>query len=73
MEGAGDPFAELPLMPKALGEGVVLVDLVYAGGDTALVAEGRRQGATVSRAWRCWCARARSRCASGPASSRRST
>ena len=47
MEGAGDPFAELPLLPKALGEGVVLVDLVYAGDDTALVAEGRRQGATV--------------------------
>ncbi len=47
MEGAGDPFAELPLLPKALGEGVVLVDLVYAGGETALIAEGRRQGATV--------------------------
>ena len=47
MEGAGDPFAELPLMPKALGEGVVLVDLVYAGGETALIAEGRRQGATL--------------------------
>jgi shikimate dehydrogenase len=46
MEGAGDPFEELPLLPKAL-EGVVLVDLVYAGGETALLAEGRKQGATV--------------------------
>ena len=71
MEGAGDPFAELPLDRERLGGGLVLVDLVYGGDETALIAEGRAPRRRAwSRAWRCWCARAPSRCASGPASSR---
>ncbi len=47
MDGEGDPFAELPLDPERLGEGTVLVDLVYGGEETALVAEARGRGARV--------------------------
>ena len=47
MEGAGDPFAELPMEREGLGEGLVLVDLVYGGEETALIAEGRARGAQV--------------------------
>jgi shikimate dehydrogenase len=45
MPGTGDPFAELPLDPGRLGEGVTLVDLVYGGSETKLVAEARARGA----------------------------
>jgi shikimate dehydrogenase len=47
MEGAGDPFADLPIDPERLGSGVVLVDLVYGGEDTELIATGRERGAKV--------------------------
>ena len=47
MEGAGDPFAELPIERAKLGESVILVDLVYGGEETALIAEGRDRGARV--------------------------
>ena len=47
MEGAGDPFAELPIEREKLGEGMVLVDLVYGGEETALIAAGRDRGARV--------------------------
>ena len=42
-----NPFEHLPLEPERLGEGVVLVDLVYAGTESRLVAEARRRGATA--------------------------
>jgi shikimate dehydrogenase len=42
-----DPFAELPLDPARLGTGIVLVDLVYAGAESRLVAAAREQGATA--------------------------
>jgi shikimate dehydrogenase len=45
-EGA-DPFGELPLERDRLAAGVVLVDLVYAGEETALVREARARGATA--------------------------
>jgi shikimate dehydrogenase len=45
MEGAGDPFADLPLDAERIGPGLVLVDLVYGGEDTELIATGRRRGA----------------------------
>ena len=47
MEGAGDPFAELPLEAERLGTGLVLVDLVYGGEETELVATARERGADV--------------------------
>ena len=47
MDAEGDPFDELPLDPERLGEGTVLVDLVYGGEETALVAEARGRGARV--------------------------
>ena len=41
-----DPFEELPLDPQRFGKGIVLVDLVYAGSESRLVAEARGRGAT---------------------------
>ena len=47
--GMGDenPFEHLPLELERLGEGMVVVDLVYAGSESRLVAEARRRGATA--------------------------
>ena len=42
-----DPFEQLPLDPERFGPEVVLVDLVYAGGDGRLVAEARAREATA--------------------------
>ena len=47
MDLGDDPFAELPLEREALGRAVTVVDLVYAGGETALVGAAREGGATV--------------------------
>jgi shikimate dehydrogenase len=48
MDSEGDdPFDELPIDRERLDAGVVLVDLVYAGGETPLVTEARSRGATV--------------------------
>jgi shikimate dehydrogenase len=40
-----DPFEHLPIDPQRLGPGVVIVDLVYAGSESRLVAEARRRSA----------------------------
>jgi len=45
--GDEDSFAELPLEREALGAGVTVVDLVYAGGETKLLRAAREGGATV--------------------------
>jgi shikimate dehydrogenase len=45
--GDEDPFEHLPLEPERLGPGVILVDLVYAGGESRLVSEARGRGATA--------------------------
>lgn len=42
-----DPFAELPIDPERLGPGTTVMDLVYVGDETALLAEARRRGAAV--------------------------
>jgi shikimate dehydrogenase len=42
-----DPFEHLPLVPGRLGAGIVVVDLVYAGSESRLVAEARSHGATA--------------------------
>lgn len=42
-----DPFAELPLTTTAFAPGQTVVDLVYAGGQTALLAAAGAAGATV--------------------------
>jgi shikimate dehydrogenase len=42
-----DPFEELPIDGERLDAGIVLVDLVYAGRETPLIAEARERGATV--------------------------
>ena len=42
-----DPFEQLPIDPERLHEDVVLVDLVYGGGETRLVGEARARGATA--------------------------
>ncbi len=42
-----DPFEQLPLDPGSLGGGVTVVDLVYVGEETALLAEARRRGAAA--------------------------
>jgi shikimate dehydrogenase len=48
LAGAGeDPFEELPIDPGRFGDRSTLVDLVYGGGETALVREARGRGATV--------------------------
>jgi shikimate dehydrogenase len=40
-----DPFEHLPVDPDRLGAGVTVVDLVYAGSESRLVAEARFRGA----------------------------
>jgi shikimate dehydrogenase len=47
MDDERDPFDELPIDPDQLAAGVVLVDLVYVGGETPLVREARERGATT--------------------------
>ena len=47
MDSSDDPFTELPLEREALGEGVTVIDLVYAGGETALLGTAREAGATI--------------------------
>ncbi len=47
MEGETDPFDQLPIDAERLDAGIVVVDLVYAGGETELVREARRRGATA--------------------------
>jgi shikimate dehydrogenase len=48
MPGTGDPFTELPVEAEQLGDEVTVVDLVYGGDETRLVAEARsRDSATV--------------------------
>jgi shikimate dehydrogenase len=42
-----DPFDHLPLDPGRFGVDLLLVDLVYAGSESRLVAEARRRGASV--------------------------
>ena len=42
-----DPFEHLPLEPERLGAGTVVVDLVYAGSESRLLAEARSRGATA--------------------------
>jgi shikimate dehydrogenase len=42
-----DPFEQLPLDPERLDSGLVLVDLVYAGSESRLVAEARTRSATA--------------------------
>lgn len=46
-EASQDPFEQLPIDPERLSAATVLVDLVYGGEETALVAEARRRGARV--------------------------
>jgi shikimate dehydrogenase len=45
--GGEDPFEELPIERERLGAGLVLVDLVYGGEETALVRAAREGGAAV--------------------------
>jgi shikimate dehydrogenase len=47
--GMGDenPFEDLPIDPDRLGQGVAVVDLVYAGEESRLVREARGRGATA--------------------------
>jgi shikimate dehydrogenase len=47
MPETGEPFEELPIDPERFGKEVTLVDLVYGGGETRLVAEARSRDATV--------------------------
>jgi shikimate dehydrogenase len=42
-----DPFEQLPLRAEQLDDGVTLVDLVYAGGESRLVREARERSASV--------------------------
>jgi shikimate dehydrogenase len=42
-----DPFEHLPLDPERFDAEIVLVDLVYAGSESRLVAEARSRSATV--------------------------
>ena len=42
-----DPFEHLPLDPDRFDPKIVLVDLVYAGGESRLVHEARERGATA--------------------------
>jgi shikimate dehydrogenase len=43
----GDAFRELPLRREALGKGMTVVDLVYAGGETELLRAARAASAAV--------------------------
>jgi shikimate dehydrogenase len=45
--GDEDPFEHLPLDPERFGADLVVVDLVYAGAESGLVAEARARGATA--------------------------
>jgi shikimate dehydrogenase len=45
--GDEDPFEQLPLDPDRLGEGMIVVDLVYAGSASRLLDEARERGASV--------------------------
>jgi shikimate dehydrogenase len=45
--GEAEPWDQLPIDPERLDAGIVLVDLVYGGGETPLVREARRRGATA--------------------------
>lgn len=47
MDDAVHVFEALPLDPERLDESVTVVDLVYSGGQTGLVAEAHRRGAKV--------------------------
>ena len=61
-----DPFEHLPLDPERWNAEIVLVDLVYSGSESGLIAEARGGGAPRrSTDWRSWSARAGSRCESG--------
>lgn len=42
-----NPFERLPLDPESFGSGATVVDLVYAGGDSRLIAAARERGATA--------------------------
>jgi shikimate dehydrogenase len=42
-----DPFEHLPLDPERFNDGIVVVDLVYAGSESRLVHEARARGATA--------------------------
>jgi shikimate dehydrogenase len=42
-----NPFDQLPLDPERFNGDIVIVDLVYGGGETNLVAEARRHNATA--------------------------
>ena len=44
--GDEDPFDQLPLDPARFGAGLAVVDLVYAGAESRLVAAARAAGAT---------------------------
>ena len=46
-DAAEDPFEQLPLEPERLGPDTTLVDLVYGGRETPLVAEARARGAVT--------------------------
>jgi shikimate dehydrogenase len=45
--GDEDPFEELPLDPERFDANIVLVDLVYAGGESRLVREARERRASA--------------------------
>jgi shikimate dehydrogenase len=45
--GNEDPFEHLPLDPERLGKGMTVVDLVYAGSESRLLAEARERGASI--------------------------
>jgi shikimate dehydrogenase len=47
MEAGEDPFEELPLARAGLRAGTLVADLVYTGGETALIAAARHGGADV--------------------------
>jgi shikimate dehydrogenase len=47
VDAAGDPFEDLPIDRERLDARIVLVDLVYGGGETELVREARGRGAEV--------------------------
>lgn len=47
LDDSSSPFKDLPLDADALGKYATVVDLVYRAGGTVLIAEARRQGASV--------------------------
>ena len=68
-----DPFEQLPLAPAGFAAGQVVVDMVYGDEPSALLREAEAAARRPSTASRSSSSRAPSRCASGPAASRRST